>query len=88
MTLVAAGETNFLFPAGSIAVFAVFLILALVTTALWLLSLVDALRIEDARWARAGQSKLLWVLLIVLLGLLGSLLYLAMARPALRRAPA
>lgn len=49
-------------------------------------SLVDALRFDDRRWVAAGQSKILWVLLIVFLGVLGSLLYLVMARPQVARA--
>lgn len=78
-------ESSFLFPAGTFLVFA---LIALATTVVWILSLVDALRIDDQRWAAAGQNKLLWVLLIVLLGLLGSLLYAVMARPSLTRAGA
>lgn len=66
--------------------FAVFMLIALAMTVVWVWSLVDALRIDDRRWAAAGQSKVLWVLLIVLLGLLGSILYALMARPALGRA--
>lgn len=81
-------ESSFLFPAGTFLVFLVFGLIALATTVVWIVSLVDALRIDDRRWAAAGQSKLLWVLLIVLLGLLGSLLYAVMARPALTRARA
>lgn len=60
--------------------------LGLVMTVLWLLALVDALRVPDPAWQRAGQSKLLWVLVVVLAGWLGALLYAVMARPALGRA--
>jgi hypothetical protein len=63
----------------------VFLV-AIVFSGLWIWSLVDSLVIPDQQWSVAGQSKLLWVLLIVFLGLLGSLLYVVMARPALSRA--
>jgi hypothetical protein len=59
------------------------LVLALGLAALWIWSLVDALRISDQRWAAAGQNKVLWLVLIVLLGLLGSLLYVLMPRKAL-----
>jgi hypothetical protein len=51
--------------------------------ALWIWSLVDALRFADREWAAAGQTKVLWVVLIVFLGLIGSLLYVRLARPAL-----
>jgi hypothetical protein len=62
------------------------LALGLAMTALWLVALVDALRIPDSVWDRAGQSKLLWVLVVVLAGVIGALLYAVMARPALGRA--
>lgn len=75
-------ETSFLFPGGF---FLVFVLVALASVVLWIWSLVDALGVSDHRWAAAGQNKLLWVLLIVLLGLLGSILYAAMVRPALRQ---
>lgn len=57
----------------------------------WLVALVDALRRPDSEWVRADQSKVVWVLVIVLpatigLGLVGAILYVAMARPPLQRA--
>jgi hypothetical protein len=52
---------------------------------LWLVGLVEALRTPDGQWEVAGQSKLLYVLLMVFLGLLGTLLYVLIARPALKR---
>jgi hypothetical protein len=61
------------------------MLIGLACTALWVWSLVDALRITEDRWVMAGQSKILWVVLIAVLGLLGSILYVAMARPALGR---
>lgn len=74
-----------LLPIGSAEVLVVF-VLGLLMTVLWLLALVDALRIPDPVWERAGQTKLLWVLVVVLTGWLGALLYAVMARPALGRA--
>lgn len=56
--------------------------------ALWLGLLVQALRIPDSQWEKADQSKLVYVLLMAVLGLLGSIVYLLVARPALRRAGA
>jgi hypothetical protein len=73
------GATSFL-PLGF---FAVFMVVGLITTVLWIWGLVDALRISDNRWATAGQSKLIWVLVIVFLGVLGAILYAVIARPAL-----
>jgi hypothetical protein len=57
--------------------------LAFVAFPIW--CLVDALRVSDQRWAAAGENKVLWVLLIVFLCLLGSLLYVLMPRPKLKR---
>lgn len=57
-----------------------YIVLVLVAAAIWIWSLVDALRIPDQRWSAAGENKILWVILIVVLGLLGSLLYVLMPR--------
>jgi uncharacterized RDD family membrane protein YckC len=59
------------------------IVLFLVAAAIWIWSLVDALRIPDQRWTAAGENKILWVILIVVLGLLGSLLYVLMPRKKL-----
>lgn len=56
--------------------------------ALWVSVLVQALRIPDSQWEAADQSKVVYVLLMVLLGVLGTLLYWIVARPALRRSGA
>jgi hypothetical protein len=50
----------------------------------WLLVLIEALRVPDPVWVSAGQNKILWILLMVFLGALGTLLYVLIARPALR----
>lgn len=54
--------------------------------ALWLLCLIEALKIPDPTWQAVGQSKTLFALLMVFLGVLGSLLYMAIPRPALKAA--
>ena len=61
-------------------------VLLIALAALWLGSLIEALSAPDPLWSRAGQSKVTFVLLIVLLALLGMVLYLAIARPSLRAA--
>ncbi|MBW9209998.1 hypothetical protein KV100_10030 [Mumia sp. zg.B21] len=53
---------------------------------LWLLALIDALRTPTAQWEQSGQSQVTYIVLMVLLGPIGSLLYLGIARPRLRRA--
>ena len=81
---VAVGASNFLFPTGS---FIVLLLLGL-GAALWLWSLIDALRTHDQTWKAAGQNKLVWIVVIILLGFLGAILYVVISRPALKRVPA
>jgi hypothetical protein len=63
---------------------------------LWIWSIVDAAGRPSSQWALAGQSKALWLVVIVGVGVfgcvtfgwLGSLLYILVARPALKRAAA
>ena len=59
-------------------------LIGLAITVWWLLMLVQALRTPDSVWAAAGQSKILYVLLMIFLGWLGALLYVFIARPGLR----
>ena len=56
----------------------------LAATAFWIFTLVDSLQIPDHTWQAAGQNKLLWILLIVFLGFLGSILYMVIPRPSLK----
>ena len=62
-----------------------FILLSLGLLVWWLVVLVEALRVPDPDWARAGQSKILWILLMVFLGVLGTVLYVFIARPAVGR---
>jgi hypothetical protein len=68
--------------------------LALVGIAAVVWAIVDAARFSDDQWRQAGQSKVLWLLVIVGVGIIGclgfgwigALLYAVIARPALKRA--
>jgi hypothetical protein len=62
------------------------LLLVLALVALWIWALVDAIRVPDDAHYRAG-TKLVWVLVIALTGLIGAAVYLAVGRPARRPAP-
>ena len=70
--------------AGGIAL-VIILLPVLLIAGFWLRTLVDAAKRPDSEWRSADQSKVLWVLLIVFLGALGSILYLVIPRPTLRR---
>lgn len=58
----------------------VFLAVLLGFLALWVWSLVDAIRVADDSAFRAG-SKVIWVVVIAITGLIGSAVYLAVGRP-------
>ena len=57
-----------------------FLAVLLGLVGLWVWSLVDAVRVRDDSAFRAG-SKVLWVVVIAVTGLIGSVVYLAVGRP-------
>ena len=59
------------------------LVVGLVGFAVWLWALIDALQRPDSDWRSADQSKIVWILVIVLVGIIGSLIYLVVARPRL-----
>ena len=49
--------------------------------------IVDAATKPDHVWAAAGQSKVLWIILQIVLGTLGAIIYFAAIRPKLVAAP-
>jgi hypothetical protein len=52
----------------------------------WILMLIEALRTPDSQWEAAGQSQLLYALVMVFLCVIGTIVYVVVARPQLRRA--
>ena len=63
----------------------VILVLALASFVWWLIMLIEALRIPSLTWQAADQNQVLYVLLMVFLGVIGTILYMAVARPRLVR---
>lgn len=61
------------------------MLFALIPFVWWLLCLIQAVKVPDSQWAAADQNKIVYVLLMVLLGLIGTIIYVIVARPALRR---
>jgi hypothetical protein len=66
----------------------VFVLVGLAGTVFWIWSLVDLLRRPDQQYAAAGQTKVVWLLVVLLGHVIGSLIYLLVARPSLDRAAA
>jgi hypothetical protein len=71
---------------GSIVALVLFVAaLGLATTVLWVWTLVDVLRRPDGQYAAAGQTKLVWLLVVLFGHIIGSILWLLVARPQLER---
>jgi hypothetical protein len=66
----------------SVGILAAVVIAAVVGLVVW--ALVSVLATPSSVWRAAGRSQVRWVLLILVFPLVGSLAYLAMARPDLR----
>lgn len=68
------------------------IIVVLLGFALPIWAIVDALTRPDSQWAAVGQSKMIWVLVLVigifvpLVGIVVAIVYLATIRPKLKRA--
>jgi Phospholipase_D-nuclease N-terminal len=60
--------------------FAFFVILMVAGLAFWIWALVDCVRVPDDSLYQSG-TKLVWVLVIVLAGWIGAIIYLAVGRP-------
>jgi hypothetical protein len=58
-----------------------FLLLFVAGFVVWIWTLIDAIRVSDDSMYRAG-NKLVWVLVIVFGGIIGSIVYLAIGRPS------
>ena len=71
---------------GAVLFLLIVLAVALSMCALWVFTIIDIARHSDAVWDQADKSKTTWLLLVVLIGVLASVLYLVMARPALKAA--
>ena len=61
----------------------IFLLIALGSAAIWVWGLIDAATRPDWHFQRTGSSKTLWIVLIVVLGVVGSAIYLLAVRPKL-----
>ena len=61
--------------------FAGFFVFAIANIVLVIWALVDAIRVPDDSMYRAG-NKLIWVLVIILAGFIGAIVYFFVGRPA------
>jgi Phospholipase_D-nuclease N-terminal len=69
-----------MFDAGAAILVLFFTLVVIAGFAFWIWTLVDAIRVPDDSLYQSG-SKVVWVLVIVLAGVIGSIIYLAIGRP-------
>jgi phospholipase D-like protein len=69
------------------ALFGIFVLFFVANIVMVIWALVDAIRVPDDSMYKAG-NKLIWVLVIVLTGLIGAIIYLVVGRPEPGRRPA
>jgi hypothetical protein len=74
MTLAAAGDGV------AAGVLILFLLGGLAATAYWIWGIVDVVRVKDDADFRAG-NKLVWILLMVFAGVIGTIIYSLVGRP-------
>lgn len=60
--------------------FLVFGVFAVAGLILWIWALVDAIRVPDESMFQSG-NRLIWVIVIVLTGFIGAIIYLVVGRP-------
>jgi H+/Cl- antiporter ClcA len=64
----------------------VFGLMVLAGLVLLVTALVDLARRPAGQWEASGNNQLVWVLIVIFVALIGPLLYLSIARPALQAA--
>lgn len=82
-TFETSGDAGGVF-AGLMVVFLAFAVFGLAATVFWIWMLVDAIKAPDAAWDAVGQSKVLWIILAVFLGVIISLVHFFWLRPKLK----
>jgi hypothetical protein len=65
---------------GAAVLVTVFVLLGIGAFAVWIWALVDAVKVPDDSMYKAG-NKLVWILVIVLAGVVGAIVYLIVGRP-------
>ena len=62
-------------------IFGVFGVIALINLVVVIWALVDAIKVPDDSMYRAG-NKLIWILVIILTGIIGAIIYFVVGRPS------
>ena len=68
--------------------FAIWVVVGLGSVAVWIWGLVDAAQRPDWAYTASGSNKVMWIVLIAVLGAIPAIIYLAAIRPKVRDAQA
>ncbi len=69
-------------------IFLAFVAFSVIVTIWWIVALIDCVKHDDRTYQAVGSSKPTWILVVVLLGSLGALIYWFSIRSKLRAAAA
>lgn len=61
-----------------------FLVLGIAVVVFWVWMLIEALKTTAATWEAVGQNQLIYILFMIILGIIGTVAYYFVARPAFR----
>lgn len=67
-----------------IGILILYFVLIIGAIVLFIWALIDCLRYPDQAWDAVGQQKIVWILVVVLVGCIGPLLYFFIPRPKLK----
>lgn len=59
------------------------MLVMLTSLVLLVMALVDLARTPTQAWEASGHNQIVWALIVIFVGFIGPILYLAIARPAL-----
>lgn len=59
--------------------------LAIGATVFWVIYLVEVVKTPEAQWKAAGENQVLHLVLMLVLGIIGTIIYVVSARPKLQQ---
>ncbi|MCU1398501.1 MAG: hypothetical protein JWN62_1610 [Acidimicrobiales bacterium] len=75
-------------PAALAGIFVVVFVLQILGMILWVFKIIEIVRLDDSQFRAAGSEKTNWILVVVLAGFIGALIWhFSGARPRVKAAP-
>jgi TctA family transporter len=84
----ATSDVNPVFPAIIVVFFVAFFALHVLSMVLWIVKIVEVARLDDSQYRAAGSEKTNWILVVVLAGVIGAIIWqFSGARKRVKAAP-